>query len=299
MRANRTAAAALGAVAAMTGAVALSAPAAMSAESAGDAPARTDTVSGRPDLAAIGITEDDELVSFETDFPHEVEDIGDVVLADDDSVIGIDIRVQDGLLYAVGSEGGVYTVSMDDATATKVSALTVDLEGATFGVDFNPAADRLRVISDTGQNLRHDLNTDTTTLDTALTYPAVPPGTPTPGVGITAAAYTNNDLDANTGTTLYDIDTTLDQVVLQSPANSGLLSATGKLTIDAGTEVGFDIYTKVKKGRAFDADGYAVISVDGDYGVYKVRLFTGEVKKTRGFSDKNQVVDLALRLNQR
>jgi hypothetical protein len=28
----------------------------------------------------------------------------------------------------------------------------------SFGVDFNPAADRLRIISDAGQNLAHNVN---------------------------------------------------------------------------------------------------------------------------------------------
>jgi Domain of unknown function (DUF4394) len=44
-----------------------------------------------------------------------------------------------------------------DARATKVSQSTAALQRSAFGVDFNPAADRLRV-SDAGQNLRHDAN---------------------------------------------------------------------------------------------------------------------------------------------
>jgi hypothetical protein len=36
-----------------------------------------------------------------------------------------------------------------DASATMVSQLTLPLTGMFFGVDFNPAADRLRVVSDT------------------------------------------------------------------------------------------------------------------------------------------------------
>lgn len=306
MRTNRaTAVAALGLAAALTGTLAVAAPAAMGAEvptvegSATSAPAEGDTVDTRPDFAAIGITDEDRLVSFETQFPRKVTRIGKVNLVDDASVIGIDFRVQNGLLYAVGDAGGIYTVSTEDASTIKVSQLSVDLSGAVFGVDFNPAADRLRIISDTGQNLRHDLNTDTTTVDGDLTYPAVPPGDPTPGVGITAAAYTNNDLDVNTGTTLFDIDTMLDQVVIQAPANAGLLSAAGKLRVDAGTEAGFDIYTKIRDGRAFENEGYATLSVDGSYQLYKVRLLTGEVQRTRGFSDNAQVVDLTLLLDQR
>jgi Domain of unknown function (DUF4394) len=50
----------------------------------------------------------------------------------------------------------------------------------------------------------------------------------TPATGITAVAYTNNDLDPNTGTTLFDVDTTLNQVAIQSPPNNGSLVAVGR-----------------------------------------------------------------------
>ena len=66
--------------------------------------------------------------------------------------------MQDGKLYGVGNGGGVYTIDPRTAAATFVNALTVPLDGTTFGVDFNPAADRLRIISDTGQNLAHNVN---------------------------------------------------------------------------------------------------------------------------------------------
>lgn len=294
------AAGAVAAAVALVATMALSGPAAMSApapvEDGEDAESR---LSGRPDLNAVGITADDRLIAFETKFPRTVFTIGDVVLADDASVIGIDYRVQNELLYAVGDEGGIYVVSTDDASAEKVSQLSVELDGDTFGVDFNPAADRLRVISDTGQNLRHDVNTDTTTVDGTLTYPAVPPGEPTTGTGITAAAYTNNDLDPNTATTLFVLDTVLDQVVLQSPANSGSLASTGKLTVDADTEAGFDIYSRNKDGRTKEVTGFASISVDGRYRVYKIDLLSGEVRRSRGFPIGDQPVDIAVLLNQR
>jgi len=85
-----------------------------------------------------------------------------------------------------------------DARAAKVSQLTVALAGQSFGVDVNPAANRLRIISDTGQNLRHNLDdpngapaAGTTATDGMLT---VPPAT-VAAAGVTGAAYTNNDLD--------------------------------------------------------------------------------------------------------
>ena len=65
---------------------------------------------------------------------------------------------------------------------------------------------------------------------------------------MTGAAYTNNDLATDTATTLFDLDTTLDQVALQAPANAGTLSATGKLGVDAGGDAGFDIALQTSAG---------------------------------------------------
>ena len=62
-----------------------------------------------------------------------------------------------------------------------------------------------------------------------LTY-RHPPHFDDHALGLTGAAYTNNDLNQpSTATTLFDIDTTLDQVVIQSPPGNGILVATGKL----------------------------------------------------------------------
>lgn len=177
----------------------------------------------RNDLRAIGLTGDQRLVKFEVDRPARVTSIGQVSgLLGDTKLIGIDFRVQNGKLYGVGDQGGIYTLSTANAQAVKVSQLSVALSGAQFGIDFNPAANRLRVISDTGQNLRHNIDDATapllTTVDGTLTNPTTPPSTAT---GVTDAAYTNNDLDAATATTLFDLDTTADRISLQSPANAG------------------------------------------------------------------------------
>lgn len=291
------AAGALAASVALVGAIALSGPAAVSASApTDDNEAAEDRAAGFPDLNALGLTADDRLIAFETRFPRDVFNVGDIELVDDANVIGIDFRVQDGELYAVGDEGGIYTVSTSDASTVKVAELSVALEGELFGVDFNPAADALRIVSDTGQNLRYSFPAGTTTVDGPLTYPGPPPVT---GTGVTAVAYTNNDLDANTATSLFAIDTNLDQVVLQAPANAGSLSATGKLTIDAETEAGFDIYSRIKDGRAKEVTGFASLSQDGRYRVFKVDLLSGEVRRSRPFPLDNQPVDIALYLDQR
>ncbi|SEQ92324.1 protein of unknown function [Lentzea xinjiangensis] len=215
------------------------------------------------------------MATFTTDRPQVLDWVRTIQgFKGDTAAVGLDYRVQDGLMYIVGNHGGVYTVKISppDVIITKVSQLTVPLHGTNFGVDFNPAADRLRVLGDTGQNLRHDLNTHTTTTDVALTTP------PTPGttLGVTAAAYTNNDLNPDTATTLFDIGTATDQVLVQSPANNGTLAPTGRLTVDAGANAGFDIYSTLSNGKATSAAGFATLAApDGTSSLYGVNLLSG------------------------
>jgi hypothetical protein len=248
-------------------------------------------------LRAIGLTSDQRLVSFRVNDPDDADVIGRVSgLQGDDKLVGIDFRVQDYKLYGVGNAGGVCTVSTRDATATKVSQLTVALSGTRFWADFNPAADRLRIVSDNGQNLRHNVNAGGNTVeDTALT---LPPATARVS-GLSGAAYTNNDLNADTGTTLYDLDTNLDQVAIQAPANSGQLSPIGKLGVDAASDAGFDIYSSIRSGRATDAVGFASLSVGGRSALYEVSLITGRVDKRGSFDRDMRVTDIALPLNRR
>ncbi|MGZ8290408.1 MAG: DUF4394 domain-containing protein [Telluria sp.] len=247
-------------------------------------------------LMVVGLTADQRLICFSENRPRDARGIGTVTgLMSGDTLIGIDFRVQDGMLYGVSKTGGVYRIDTANAAATKVSQLTAALEGAQFGVDFNPAADRLRIVSDTGQNLRHNIGAGGVTIvDGALNYTA---GTPT--MGVTGAAYTNNDLNAMTATTLFSLDTMLDQVALQSPPNNGTLAATGKLGIDAGSVAGFDIYNRVRASVSVGAEALAVLAAAGEEGaLYSVDLLTGKATARGKFSREHQVTDIAIPLNQ-
>lgn len=263
----------------------------------GDGSRRSDT------LQVVGLTSDQRLICFNEYKPEEARNIGSVSgLMSGDPLVGIDFRVQDGKLYGVAKSGGVYLLDARNAVATKVSELTVPLQGTSFGVDFNPAADRLRVVSDTGQNLRHNVNAGGTTIvDDPLDYP---PATPVNSVGpnatgVTGSAYTNNDLAASTATTLYALDTSLDQIALQSPPNDGTLAATGKLGTDATPSVGFDIYSTVRDGVTVNVQGLASLNLaTGANNFYKVNLPTGKAIFQGSFSSTNRVIGIAVPLNQ-
>jgi hypothetical protein len=292
----------------MAVAAAVALPTAVSAEDGNSRPASAYPASQSSDrLDVIGLTDRGQLVSFRSNDPDDTRNLGRVRgLQGDSWLIGIDYRVQDGNLYGVGDAGGIYTISPKrwNVSATKVSQLTVPLAGTSFGVDFNPAANRLRVISDTGQNLRHNIDdplgvVGVTTVDGVLAYPGVPPAPPVTALGVTAAAYTNNDLDPNTATTLFDIDTSdLAQVVVQSPANAGLLAATGKLTVNPDSWAGFDIYSDVSDDDGTSNRGFAVLDVDDRSRFYEVDLLTGAASRVGTFWRSSQVVDIAIPLDQ-
>ncbi len=251
-------------------------------------------------LDVVALTADSRLVCFNEHKPAKARLIGMVNgLQGDTRLVGIDFRVQDGLLYGVGDAGGVYTLSTVNAAATLVNRLSVPLSGTTFGVDFNPAADRLRIVSDAGQNLRHNVNANGVTLaDGTLNYTAG-----TPAQGIVAAAYTNNDVSpatpATTGTTLFVLDATQDQVVLQSPPNAGSLMATGKLTVDASSATGFDIYSVLRDGITVSNRALATIpAADGSVALYSVDVLTGKAQPRGKLAAGLSVVDIAVPLSQ-
>ncbi|MFF3020703.1 DUF4394 domain-containing protein [Streptomyces sp. NPDC057939] len=249
-------------------------------------------------LSAIGLTGDQRLVEFDVRKPTTTWSHGKVTgLRGDTKLVGIDFRVQNEKLYGVGDKGGIYTLNTMNAKAMKVSQLTVALAGSAFGVDFNPAANRLRVISNTGQNLRHNIDDAaaplTTTVDGTLTNPTMPPST---AMGLTGAAYTNNDLSAATATSLFDLDTMADRISLQSPANAGSLAPTGNLGVNAGLDAGFDIYFDAAAGSNH---GFAAINTGTGYRFYAVDVLTGKATDKGAFPKSFQVSDLALPVNQK
>jgi hypothetical protein len=257
-----------------------------------------------PSLKVIGLTRDQRLVAFRSNNPGAVVQLGRVSgLEGDQKLVGIDFRVQNGTLYGVGDQGGIYTLNTRNAGAAKVSQLTVQLQGQSFGVDFNPAANRLRVISDTGQNLRHNIDdpagapaAGATATDGTLTNPPVPPAQAgATATGVTGAGYTNNDLDANTATTLFDLDTALDQTSAQSPANAGNLAPTGKLRVDVGPNAGFDVYYSAANGTN---TGFAALQLGDGSRFYRINLLTGRAISVGPFPASRQVVDVAVPLGQ-
>lgn len=291
-RARRAAAGALvGVLAAGTAAaVAPGAEAAVDAQASTKASTQVSAkTSPKQSPRAFGLTADGTLVSFALRKPGQLTTIGKVRNTGGQSIVGMDIRPSNGRLYAVGREGGLFTINKTTARATRVTTLDVPLRGGHFGVDVNPAADALRIVSNTGQNLRHAFEGNVTTADSTLNVPDTTPQV----TGIVSAAYTNNDGNDTTGTALFDINATSDTVVLQIPANSGTITTQGPLGVNTSTRSGFDILSFRRDGKTINNVGWATLGGKKGYALYRVNLTSGKATKVGAF--KRLVVDLAVR----
>ena len=189
----------------------------------------------------FAVTNSNRLLRFRSDAPGTVTVVGPVTgLQPGEQIVGIDVRPATGQLYALGNAGGtgrLYVIDPTTAAATLVAALAADpsdstspytaLAGTAFDADFNPVADRLRVVSDADQNLRVNPSNGLVITDINLAYPS---GDPNFGANpnVTAAAYYNSFAGA-TETTLFDIDSNLDVLVIQDPPNSGRLLTLNRL----------------------------------------------------------------------
>ncbi|MBL8858030.1 MAG: DUF4394 domain-containing protein [Planctomycetes bacterium] len=194
-------------------------------------------------------TADNRLVSFRPGTPGVLlSDAPISGLVAGDAVVGLDFRPATGELYALGSASRVYVIDTATAVATVVGAnsFAPALNGASFGFDFNPIPDRIRVVSDTDMNARLNPDTGATAAtDTSVDFAAgdVNFGAPR---NVVASAY-SDDFAGTTKTTLYGIDSGLDVLVRQggvdgvpSP-NGGLLSTIGPLNFDTTGDASFDI----------------------------------------------------------
>jgi Domain of unknown function (DUF4394) len=227
-------------------------------------------------VALTGLTGGNTLVFFDSATPSSTTTLGVSGANLSSALLGIDYRPANGQLYGI-TNTGVFSIDPSSGNATLVNTISPTLNGETSsGVDFNPAADALRITGSNGQNLRiGGGGLGATNVDGNLAYAA---GDTNAGVSpaITASAYTNNFAGASGGgrtTRLFNIDSNLDALVLQNPPNNGTLVTIGSLGINVGTVGGFDIFSPSNGVNtafaAFAPDGSTAASL------YTIDLGTG------------------------
>ncbi|MGP9802929.1 DUF4394 domain-containing protein [Rheinheimera sp. NSM] len=220
-------------------------------------------------------------------------------LAEGETLQGIDYRVAYGVLFALSDQGRLYSINTGsgELTAIGVPLPAGTLQQGQFGFDFNPAADRIRVVNDKGQNLRlHPVTGELASTDPTLQYAEGDSHygkTP----AITAAAYTYNQQNSKL-TTNYAIDNASGNLLTQgsvegsSPAvspNTGQLFTVGSLGLTALQQVSFDIS---------DLSNIGLIAVstttEPASTLYQVDLASGNTRKLGILADGSPLAGIAI-----
>lgn len=223
------------------------------------------------------LTASGELVKYGFDNSlREIAVLPLTVLAAGERLLAIDFRPATGELYGVSSASQLYTINTSSGQVNPVGqGFTPAINGEAVGFDFNPTVDRIRLVTNTGQNLR---------LNPITGMVAAIDGNINPTeAAITGVAYTNSFAGATT-TTLYDIDVNSNQLYKQIPPNNGTLVLVGSLGIQAVGEAGFDIAPDntvaiaALYGRGLDDKDQAEESNGNQYRFYSIDLSTGKAK---------------------
>ena len=230
-----------------------------------------------------GLTTANSLVTFDSATPGTVSAPVPVTgLQFGETLVGIDYRTSTSQLVGVGSTSRLYTIDPVSGVAVAVvpAPFAPALLGTAFGLDVNPVADKLRVVSNTAQNLRINFTTGAATNDVALAYNAAAydavVGGAAPAPQVVGAAYTRNITPTSTFvTTEYVIDTNtgllstqgapdggdpMNPVPASDSPNTGVLFPVGKLSFPVLPTSGFDIENGTDS--AFVSSGTKLYSVN-------------------------------------
>lgn len=220
---------------------------------------------------AYAVDPDNQLLIFNPDRLNTMIKKAITGLQEGEKVLGIDMRPATGQLYALGSSNRLYTINMASGAAAAVglTPFSQALNGSFFGFDFNPTVDRIRIVSNKGQNLRvHPVTGAVAFVDGGLN-PRAPE--------VDAAAYTNNFAGATT-TSLFVMDYNTDALYTQAPPNDGKINLIGSLGMDVYKANGFDI-----GGTSGSAMG--IFSTEEDTYLCSINTSTGSATILSTFPD--------------
>lgn len=177
------------------------------------------------------------------------------------TLVGIDVRPADGMIYGVTADGAIVTIDAKSGQAVAKSKMSETLKaGVVATIDFNPVADRLRVMGSDGTSLRVNVEDGKAIVDGSHKYKDgdVNAGK-TPRV--IAGAYTNSRKGTQ-ATALYNIDAAAGVLVMQAPPNDGVLNTVGPLGMSVTGPVGFNIVADGEGNSAWLVAGGSLYSVD-------------------------------------
>jgi hypothetical protein len=227
-----------------------------------------------PNVSYFILTESNSLIRYQADNPAVAAGSLSITgLASGENMLSIDFRPATKTLYGVSSLSKLYVIDLNSGKANPLqeAAFTPAISGNSVSLDFNPTVDRIRLVSNTGQNLR--LHPE---LGTVVATDGAIKGIPNPMV--TAVAYTNSKAGA-TSTVLYDIEVSTRSLYKQDPPNDGGLMLVGSLDVDFDAAPAFDI--------SFDnSAALAVLAKGNMQTLYSIDLNTGKATRLMNLNQR-------------
>ncbi|MBP7337201.1 DUF4394 domain-containing protein [Niveispirillum sp.] len=236
-------------------------------------------------LEIAGLNQRNELLLFSDTAPGKVKTVP--VTGVKGKLLGVDVRPANGKLYGLATDNSLYAIDLETGAATAGPKLSVALTAIDHVVvDFNPQADRLRIMGSDGQNLRVNVETGQAAVDKPLAYHPNDKVNAGKRPAVYAGAYINSFAGA-TQTQLFDADSGTGAWLSQDPPNDGVLRTIGPLGVPAGTIVeGVDIFTDSQ-------DEYHGRAVAGGT-LYSLDVQRGTMKKMGRIGDGGTVIDIAI-----
>jgi Domain of unknown function (DUF4394)/PQQ-like domain len=215
------------------------------------------TTSAHAQGRIVGLVDGKTLVTID---PASKKVTSTVAISGAGPLLGIDVRPADGMLYGVTSDGNIVTIDVASGKATVKSKLSEPwTRSAATTFDFNPAADRLRLMSSEGVSWRINVDDGKVIVDGSHKFKDPVAGK---APRVIAGAYTNSFKDTK-ATTLYNIDAATGSLVTQAPPNDGVLNAVGPLGVAINGAVAFNIVSSgPDQNAAWLAMGGALYTVD-------------------------------------
>ena len=166
-----------------------------------------------------------------------------------ESFVGIDLRPTNNTIYGITSANNLYTLDASTGFASLIAGLSNTginnfsiQSGVSYGVDFNPVADRtapvsFRVVSSTGDNVAVNATTGVVSVQKSIAK------------DFSAIAYSNSDSTTPTvnpgNTQLYYLNAETDTLSIATTAfNNPSISLISKIGINILSSNGFEIFNQ-------------------------------------------------------
>ncbi len=238
----------------------------------------------KPDVVFYGLTDNNQLYKYNaktTNTPDAAISITGLMAGE--KMLSIDFRPSTGQLYGLGNSSRLYQINLNSGVATAIGATSFSpfIIGDVANIDFNPTVDRVRLVTNSGQNIRlHPETGVVAATDLAINGIANP--------SINSIAYTNSIAGA-TLTDLFDIDFNTKKLYKQNPPNDGTLVEVGTLNINFEGKAGFDI----------NADNSKALLTCKTGGVVKLYTINTTNAQTTFISNISEnIIDIAIPTNE-